>query len=246
MSIGSKSQVIIKVISEETRRQLTAIEKEQFPFALAKTLTDVANMAVIAVQKRTRQEYDLKTEFIPKGIGRTVAKKKDIKTTGVGTTVIYTKPIISGWMPIHEVGGQRKPVASGSGDKGVSLTIPAQDLLKRAYMTSTGAVKKQYKAKVLLLNYKMRNVSHSGGLIRHSVGGRKGKAFIIRGKGSNVGMIVRRKGKRRYPLEILYIFSRRARYRPTWRFEKTVEHIVDRRFEMMLKVNLRKAVRSAR
>lgn len=244
--MASHSQIKITALTKDARRSLSSLERDQFPFALAKTLTEIAGMAVIAVRKKTRQEFDLHTEFIPKGITRTRAQKKDVKNKGIGETVVYTKPIISGWMPIHETGGNRKAHSGLGKDKGKYLTIPAQDLLKRAYKTGSGKARKRWKPSTLLSQYKGRNVSYSGGMTRPTRGGRKGKPFIIRGKGSNVPIIVRRKGTQRYPLELLYIFSRKARYKPVWGFEKVVEEIVDLRFATRLKANLNVAVRTAK
>lgn len=245
--MASRSQIKIEALTAEARRSLKAIERDQFPFALSKTLTDIAEMAVKEVRAQTRREFKLHSEFIPKGINRTRAKKSEVKNTGIGTTVIFTKPIISGWMPIHERGGTRDPYGGSGKDKGKYLAIPAEDLLKRSYRTGTGKVRKRWKPKSLLEGYtKTRNVSMSGGITRPTKGGRKGKPFIIRGRGSNIPMIVRRKGPKRYPLELLYIFSKKARYKPTWGFERTVEDIVDLRFKTRLRHNLAMAVRTAR
>lgn len=242
-----RSLIQITALTEEARRGLTSLERDQFPFALAKTLTQVAEMAVKGVQAKTRQKFSLHSAFIPKGISRTSASKQDVKATGVGTTVVFTKPIISEWMPIHEEGGIRTAHGGSGKDKGKYMAIPAGDLLKRSYRTGTGRVRKQYRPDTLLAGYKgQRNTSMTGGVVRATRGGRKGKPFIIRGKGSNTPMIVRRKGPRRYPLELLYIFSRKSKYKPQWNFERTVDEIVDLRFEMRLKHNLRLAVQSAK
>lgn len=243
----NQSMIKVTALTSEARRGLSDLEKNQFPFALAKTLTEIATLAVEGVKRTTRQEFRLHSEFIPKGIGRTSARKADVKNKGVGETVIFTKPIISGWMPVHETGGKREPRGgTGARDKGKYLAIPATDLLKRSYRTGTGAVRRRWKPSELLAQYKGKNVSLSGGVTRPTRGGRKGKPFVIRAKGSGTPMIVRRKGPKRYPLELLYIFSRKARYKPVWGFEKAVDEIVDLRFESRLRANLQIAVRDAR
>jgi len=241
-----ESMIKVTALTKEARASLSDLEKNQFPFALDKTLTEVAEMAVKNVQKTTRAEFKLHGEFIPKGIARSPAKKADVRNTGIGSTVIFTKPIISGWMPVHETGGARQSAGGGAGDKGKYLAIPATDLLKRSYRTGTGRVRMPYKPSTLLATYKGRNVSMSGGIVRPTKGGRKGKPFVIRAKGSGTPMIVRRKTKNQYPLELLYIFSKKARYKPVWGFEKAVDEIVELRFQDTLHVNLRKAVASAR
>lgn len=238
----------VTALTEETRRDLTAIEQEQFPYALARTLTEVAALAVIAVQNRTRVVFKLHGEFIPRGIAKIGAKKGDIKATGIGTAIVYTKPLISGFMPIHEAGGTRTPASkSGGGDRGKYLAQPARDVLSKSYRTSTGRVRARWKPVTLLQGYRGRgrNVSMTGGIVRPTRGGRKGKPFIIRAQGSGTPMIVRRKSSTRYPLELLYVFSKRARYKPTWRFETTVEQVVDKMFFKLLSINLKQAVATA-
>jgi len=247
---ASGALVKVTALTEDARRSLSSLERDQFPFALAKTLTDIAGKAVEGVKSKTRQQFNLHSEFIPRGISRSYARKSDVKNKGVGTTVVFTKPIISGWMPVHEGGGVRTANSGGGGggtDKGKYLAIPAADLLQRAYKTGTGKTRKRWKPGTLMANYrKARNVSMSGGLTRSTRGGRKGAPFVIRAKNSGTPMIVRRKGVQRYPLELLYIFSRRSKFKPVWGFEKKVNQLVDTEFNALLRVNLDKAVRSAR
>ena len=228
----------------EVEAQLKALERDHFPFALSKTLTQVSNLAVEAVRAETRQKFDLKTEFIPRGISRTVAKKSDVKNKGIGTTVVFTKPIISGWMPIHETGGARTPHGSGSRDKGVAFTLPGRDIGKYSTKTATGATRKRWKAKELLKTYSGRRLPASvyAQVIQGRVLKRKSDAFIIKGRASGVPMIVRRLTSERMPLEILYVFTRRATYKGVWDFAKTVEDTVENNFEKLLKHNVYLAV----
>jgi hypothetical protein len=238
----------VTALTAETRRGLSDIQLEQFPYALAKTLTEIAKGATEAVRKRTREAFKLHGEFIPRGVSFTSAKKSDIRATGEGTTAVFTKPLISGFMPIHEEGGVRTPNSGGEGsDRGRALSQPGQTLLTKAYRTGTGRVRKRWKVSTLLQGYigKRRGVSLTGGLTRTTRGGRKGQPFVIRSKGSDVPIVVRRAGVKRYPLELLYIFSKRARYKPSWRFEQTVADVVDRRFQSRLERNLKLAVAKA-
>lgn len=192
----------------------------------------MAQKAAEAIRQKTRRTFDLKTEFIPKGIGIQSAKKADVKM-GRASSAVFTKPLISGFMPVHEEGGTRKPTAhSGAGDKGRVLTIPSEQLETKSYRTKSGAVKKRYKPSTLLQQKKG--------------GGRKKLAFVIRGSHSGVPIIARRRTKERYPLEILYVFSRRAKYRPVWEFEDTVRASVYQTFRRTFEMNLQAAVASAK
>lgn len=246
------SAVMIRVtaLTEETRRQLSSLELEQFPFALAKTLTQIAEGAAEAVRAVTRRNFTLRSgEFIPKGIRKIGAKKSDVKATGVGTAVVYTADKISGFMPIHEVGGVRTAGVGQGNDKGKYLTQPGEDIQRLSYRTSRGAVKKRYKPSTLLQgNTQDRRlpVNVFARVVRgEGIRNRKGKPFIIRGKSSGVPMIVRRVGRMPTPLQILYVFSKRAKYKERWRFEPTVQRYVDANFQTVLNNNLREAVATA-
>ena len=58
-------------------------------------------------------------------------------------------------------------------------------------------------------------------------------------------MIVRRRGKSRYPLELLYIFSERATIRPVWEFEETVQDTVDGAYIPVLEMTITEAMMTA-
>lgn len=239
----------IKTLIDETKRGLTDLRREQYPYALAKTLTDVAKGSASLVRKETASKFKLHGDFIPKGIAILSAKKSDVRQ-GVGHSVVFTKPIISGFMPTHESGGTRMPSARAEGgDRGRAMAIPTSTIQKKSYRLKTGQVKKSYKPSVLMHGYaaKNRKVSFTGGLT--SAAGsesRKRSAFIIKGKGSGIPMIVRRKTRRQYPLELLYILSRRAKYNAVWGFESSVKEYVTRAFQVMFSRNMRVALRTAK
>lgn len=240
----------ITALTTETRKSLTNLEKEQFPYALARTLTETAEGSVQAVRIATRREFTLRSgEFVPKGIRKISAKKSDIKNSGVGTAVVFTMDRISGFMPIHEVGGARTAsVGQGGSDKGKYLAQPGAGLKKLSYRTSRGSVKKRYKPAALLDDYSQRRlpVATFARVVKGiGIRRRKSTPFVIRGKNSGVPMIVRRLTNMPFPIEVLYVFSKRAMYKKQWRFEPTVKRYVDFAFEKKLKRNLQKAVETA-
>jgi hypothetical protein len=219
--------------AKKTLEQLDKFALQQWPFALALALTRTAQMAQDAVQQKTRMQFGLHTQFIPRGVRTQAASKSDIRTFGLAEANVHTASRIASFMPVHELGGSRTPVAGGKGnDKGKSIALPAYDLESKRFRTSTGKIAKRWKPSELLKNYNSRAGAGVGGqkVVRVSRGGRKGKPFIIRGRGSGVPMIVRRRGKSAYPLELLYIFSRRATYKPVWDFAEEVDRAVDAHF----------------
>lgn len=236
--MAGKAKEFIKIFEKQAYQKLTAIEKEQHPFVLAKSLTQIAKGAMFAVKQKTRQEFDLKSEFIPKSIRFSGANVKQMKDTGKANSFVFTMDRIQ-FMSIHEEGGEREPFSAGTDDKGRSFTIPSE-MIEGKHRTSRGRVRKRYKPKELLKNYQGRTTrARPQGKAK-----RTKEPFIIRAKESGVPMIVRRTTKKRYPLKILYIFSSRVKYSPEWEFEDTVVDYVERSFPSLYKRNMQLAIRS--
>lgn len=238
--MASKAKEFIKIYEKEAYNALSEIEKKEHPFVLAKSITQVAKGATFAVQAKTRQEFDLRSEFIPKSVRFTGAKKSEVKSIGKTSAKVFAMDRIQ-FMTIHEEGGEREPFGTGGDDKGRSFAIPSE-MIGDTHRTSTGRVKRRMKPKELLKNYQGRSVKGKP----RSNAGRTKEPFVIKGKDSGVPMIVRRRSKKRYPLKILYIFTRRARYKPEWEFEDTVVAYVERAFPTIYSRNMRLAVRSSR
>jgi hypothetical protein len=217
----------VQVKSDKTLKAMKLFNAKQFPFAYAKALTETAEAGVQAGRQRTRDEFDLHTEFVPKGIAKQSAKKADVKR-GRATAVVFTKDRISSFMPIHEYGGTRKPAATKQHDKGRRLTIPGKGLPKTAD-TKTGKRKKRWIPSHLL---------HESNAKR--------KPFIVRGKNSGMPVIVRRISKQPYPLEVLYVMARRAGYGRTWHLEDAVRGSVEKKFQRIFRKNLLHAIKTAK
>jgi hypothetical protein len=204
----------IKVEYNVLQRELTELERTTFPIAFAKSLTFVAQNAAEAVRDKTRKTYKLHTDFIPKGIAISSATSTRLESA------VFTKDIISRWMPKHETGGNVSPV-------GKSFSLPGKTLLQSiVFKTRTGAVKTKYKPKELLKVYNQTR----GELVAKGSKGHRKEPFVMRGKNSCVPMIVKRRSRKRYPLQVLYVFSSKAKYKPDWKFEPTVRRIVNEQF----------------
>ncbi|MCB2199650.1 phage tail protein [bacterium] len=204
---------------KDALRDLNWLEKEQLPFAFAQTLTQVAKDAQGAVQRRTRRQFDLHGEFIPRGIRITAARKGDLKRYGIAQADVHTADRISSFMPHHERGEKRFP-------RGRRIAVPGADLRKKAYRTGSGKVRARWKPARLLQDYEG---PHTGGRSRADGGTRKrrtAKAFLMTMKGGKLA-IVRRRGRDRRPLDVLYWLVRSADIRRGWRFEETVKMTVE-------------------
>jgi len=239
----------IMVMDQQARSKLTALQYEKFPYALAKTLIEVARGSVHKVQAKTKQEFKLHGTFIPKGVTsepRSFGKiKKEIRSVHTGSTVVFTKSGIAGFMPIHEEGGTRgastfpSKNVSGGKDKGKSLALPgtkaAFNINSVSWKTGSGKVAKRWHPRTLLQQY---SGTYRGGSAPSSTGGSKKKPFVVRGVGSGTPMLVRRVTKARKPLQVLYVFAKSASYPGIWGFETTVRKYVDGHFMTRLRRNI--------
>lgn len=224
--------------------QLNRIERSQWPFALAMALTNVAKDGQVAVQLQTRLAFALRNQFVPRGVRITPAQKSDIQRFGLAMSDVHTAERISSFMPVHETGGKRRPVAAGAGsDKGRSLAYPGKEL-PASYRTGSGRIKERWRPSALLRGYYTGARGKSKG--KQIRVGRKsqGKAFIIR-SATGVPIVVRRAGPGAYPLQRLYVFFPEAKIKPVWRFEDTVVTAVKRDFPGRLRQAMQKALGSA-
>lgn len=244
----------IDVMDREARAALTDLEYRQFPYALAKTLTQIGQGAMLRVRRETKRTFRLKSDFIPKGVAYISAKKTDVKNKGQASTVVFTKPGISGFMPIHEEGGIREPSSvpakrvQGGKDTGASFTLPATkaslNIQRYSFKTGKGYIKKSYHPRTLLKEY--AGQYRLGRSRSVAPGGRKGKPFLTKARSSGVLMLARRISRKQWPIEILYIFTRREKYHPVWGFEMAVRQHVDRKFKTRLARNLAVAIGRSR
>ena len=224
----------VKVDFRKTIRSMDRFHKKQVPFAVAKSLTELAKEGQAAVRKNLDKKFDLRaTRFIKRNIRITAAKKRDVNKLKAFSAV-RTDAKISEFMVIHEKGGTRKPIESRK------IAVPSQSLTQKSYRKSSGGVKARFLPKTLLKDFKGN---------RGSRGPRKKtrsrKPFIITGKG-NKPLIVRRTSKKRKPLEILYSFSNSVKVDATWGFEKTVRGVANFKATRVFERNLAAAIKSAR
>lgn len=236
MAFAQSFEMTVEVDLKGALRGIRGFEREQLPFAIAKSLTETAKKAQVALQVLTHMKFDLHGEFIPKGIRIKAARKTEVKM-GFGNAAVYTAPRISSFMPIHEESGTRKP-------RGKAIAVPGRALKDKAYRTSTGRIKKRWKPSKLLENWggSGRGSTGSGG---KGKGGKK-RAFILAERGSQPAMIVRRKSKRAVPLDILYILIPIADYKAVWDFEETVTRVATAVFRKEFEHALAEAIKTAR
>lgn len=133
----------VQVDQKDFQKDLSRLQRDQFPFAFAKTLTQAAKLGQTAIRAQTKKVFRLHTEFIPNGIRIEPALKSEVRAGG-GEAAVYTADDIS-FMNIHEEGGTKKP-------RGAALAIPSFPAQRTTpdLKTRTGKVRQKYLPRKLL------------------------------------------------------------------------------------------------
>jgi hypothetical protein len=232
---------LIQVDNAQVVRNLRVMAGRHWPWALTKTLTDVAANSVQNLRAVTNVTFNLRTQFVPKGIRYRPARFAQVKT-GTGTSEVYTAPRISTFMPDHEGGALRTPstksMRKSGTDEGRQMVVPGQDLQKLSYKTGAGAVRKRYLPAQLLRRYNTLRPPEQ------NAAGTKGSGltmaknpFVVRSRTGQL-MIVRRRGRKAYGLKVLYLFTDNIRIQARWGFEDIVDTTVQQDFTRVLRRNI--------
>ena len=179
---------------------LNELEFTQVPFALARTLTQVAHEGRVEVVAEMPDRFTLRSPRVAKGVRVLAAKKNDLNAA------VYT---MDWFMEDQESGGTRRA------KKGGHMWVPTLD-------ARAGGV---FAGRVLTKNLpkNIRKQIEKGRRSKRKRPGHgtyaKPKAFIV---GRNVYI---RQDERRLPIVRLYTLADRAVLPPRWRFEKTMERV---------------------
>jgi hypothetical protein len=224
--------VSVSMDYSQFKETVTWLGVKKVPWIVGKSTGLLALGAKKDVQEITKERFNLHGEFIPKGVwskprGITFGVlKAEVRTTRKCEAAVYTGPIISRFMPIHEKGGTRMP-------RGKALAIPpsqrgklsiAKEVSSGAFKTKTGKIKRKWQVGVLLDGYR-RGAGYSS--IRHEAGP-VAAPFVIEIDG--ILYVVRRMTSNPRPLELIYIFNPKAEIDERWDFEETVWKHVNKNY----------------
>lgn len=217
--------------------------ERDWPRAIVGGVAELAERASVAVQMITAQKFKLHSDYIIKGIRHTPSNPSQklraigaLKRFGDFNAYVYLRPSNSPkrsleFMADHEYGEERQPQ-----DKWLALPMP--DLKKRAFKTGRGAVRKRWKPETLLQHFNETNSRYNGSTT-DSDNKRKGRrrnpsdAFLMRSRAGSP-MIVRRVGKQRGDIEVLYLFKKSVNIKKSWDFVDTVYYVVRRDYATVL------------
>jgi hypothetical protein len=209
----SESLFRMKVDSRNFINDMDSLQSKQIPFALAKTLTELAKSGQRVAKQRTRRVFKLHTDFIPNKIKMVGADKSDYKS-GKMASAVYTdasgKNNGIAFMSTHEEGTDKKP-------RGKALSVPSAKSQSQlgSLKTSTGAIRSKFKAKNLLKDWEDKQA----GRLKKSKSDLSG--YVVRGI-----VFARMRNKHftgnKYNSVPIYHFQPKARIKRQWQFAFTI------------------------
>jgi hypothetical protein len=222
-----KALATVRIDIKPTIAALSALEKEQVPFVVAKTLTDVALGSQRVIREGMPNRFNIRSRYEIVGVRIEPAKKIDIKNYGLAEAVVKH---IDPCMALHETGGEKIPKTARA------IAIPEKKFEQTGIRGSSGAIKRKYRPAQLLRDF---NQQRHHGRKRGKHG--KPKPFIV-AKNGRVFVAIRSTASR-YPLDYLYVFAARAHIKPRFDFQKTVEQYVAGNFEKKFAENMLAALK---
>lgn len=219
---------------------LTALERDNLPFAQAVALNNTAFKAKAALVAKMPDRFDLRSPRVAKGFRVDKANKKQPIPTA---TVFH----LDAWMSLHETGGTKHPT------KGRSMGVPAAETQRKGRAPS-GKIRERWWPRNLGKNAGFADPTAAG---RMGGRGKKGKgptkAFIMTAKNGDRTIVRRtsrkagsRDGSNRWDLIDLYYLKKEVRIRPHWGFVDTVHEVAAENLGPEFKAALAQALASSR
>jgi len=236
----ARPDIDIRVDMRDFEKDLKHYLDDQHPHAVALGFRSLSIFARDAVRQRTGEKYKLKSDYIPKGIlstpytdNQTDAAAKSYAKHHDLIAAVFLRPSSQpsgglAFMVPHETGENKTPA------KGQAIAVPSYGVEHYSFRTSRGGVKTAFKPKTLLEGYQKHHLpaSQLAAMMadpKPTKKGRKGKPFTGQTK-AGVGIIGRRKGNGRLPIEVLYVFKSYVRSDGDWGFEPTIRAEVQAKY----------------
>lgn len=220
--------ISVTVDNKKTIAALTDLQKNQFPFAFALTLTRLAQASQGLIRKEMPKHFSVRSKRVINGVQIVPAKKKD----KVPTSHVID---VDSFMENQVFGGIKKP------SKSKKIAIPKLDLLKKGARTKSGSIKKgmkpgDYLKKIdeLKGKRKLRNKAYAFS-----------NPFMIRFR-SGKSAIVQRVEPSRKVFKFLYQFQDKAEIKKRWPFSETVQRQVEKHYFTIFERSMKYALKTAK
>ena len=230
----------VRVNFQKTQKELNAVKDKRYPKAVARATSVLTTKAAELIRQRTRNAFDLKSDWIPRGIRsfpygnqqiNRAAQEYRMRGNIVGSV---RTPKQQDFMRGHEHGATRTRHHRGGKkqfefDTTGLLAVPGSFLKNKGkgWKGSRGyGVNKKWRPGTL--------ISKMSKTPRIKTNSRALKPFFMKNKKGNP-MIVRRNGiGKKGQIEVLYNYIPQAKIAPNWEFKETADKYVRRAYKHTL------------
>jgi len=207
----------ISVNLKEFKRGLDDIARQQLPFAIAKTLTDLAKEAQLQIRSSIPKLFHVRSTWTEKGVRIEPARKADLISRGSCQSVVKD---IDRHMLLQETGGIKRPTKS----RRVAVPVPG---FAQGARGAGGRIKATKMPAPLLHEFKGKR-----------------KPFLMKTSAGN-SIIAQRIGKGR-AVKALYALEPLVKIHARFGFAQTVVNVVHRKVNAVLAANLERATAMAK
>lgn len=217
--------------------QLTKVVEKQIPFALARTLTEMAKSGQASTKKAMPSVFDRPTKFTENAFAIRPARKTDLEA------LVFAKDRQQKYLSLTEKGGVRRPGMHGTGKR--AIVTPAAEKLNKFGNLPRGKTKKLLGKKDVFtgkITFKRTGQTVSGIWQRPKAGKRRnGKGYGTKGPLRHSSAVGGMTG-----LKLLVKFQDSQRVKPRLKFEERMKKQAGQEFEPTFLRNMAKAVATAR
>lgn len=248
--------ISLTVDPKPVEQMLTDVERRQFPFAMALTLTTLAAKIRWAEQEDMRRVFDRPTRWTVNSVRYDRATKQKLQAK-----VYILDEAAKGTAPATYLGTQ---IAGGQrGQKRYERRLSRAGVLPRGWVTVPGSGERlnQYgnlsQGRIVQILSAARAFTESGFNVYKGPGARSSKVvdrmFVSPGPGMWFGRMNRlpagvwiRSGRGGRKVRPVLLFVRQASYRPRFDFQGVAQQLMDREFRETFMESMARALATAR
>ena len=243
----------VRLEAREFRRNLTRLERREFPFAMARALTRTAGDVKTNTIKRMQRILDRPSRFTLNAFRVVPAKKTNLVARVGFREFTQTAAGFGSYLEPLEFGGPRpakrfeKRLRNAGIMRGNEFAVPARGVRLNRFGNITGARHVQILSQLQAFNTSGFNANETA-RSRKRAGPSRVRYFAVSSKSNRknalpAGIYERRKNGK---VKAVFIFVRQPTYRPILRFREGAEKTVSARLPINFRRSFDDAVRTSR
>lgn len=205
---------------------LDDLETRHLPFAMARTLTNLASEGQKEVRRELPNHFNIRNTWTAKGVRMEPATPKKLEAR------VFT---LDWYMQDQQEGDTRRA-------QGRHLAIPSLEVRKGGVLS--GRIEPRMKIKALLK--KEATAKNRKRPAKRSKRLRAPVSFIAKMGNGKQGIFIRKFKDKRLPIVLLYSLKDSVKINPRWKFDKTLGQVTDKRMRVLFLQSMKNALATDR